>query len=223
MVSENSPGGLPKLICDTRTGPGRGNRKTSARRPGRIGNIVVFSRLAGRSLLGRGREYAILKRAEEEGFLSRESPMKAVEGRPGRVFILRLGQDDVIPKCIEDFAAEKRIRLGQVVFIGGLYQGDLVAGPRRTADPRPDPLVLPVDEACETLAFGVIAPDENGGPRLHMHGALGRAGQTMAGCFQKGVSVWLVGEAVVCEILSAGDARRMVDETAKVRLLEIMN
>jgi predicted DNA-binding protein with PD1-like motif len=38
--------------------------------------------------------------------------MKAVEGSPGRVFILRLGQDDLLPKCIEDFAAEKRVRPG---------------------------------------------------------------------------------------------------------------
>ena len=148
--------------------------------------------------------------------------MKAVEGSLGRIFVLRLEQDDVLPKCIEEFAAEKQIRLAQVVFIGGIYRGNLVAGPRKTAEPRPDPIVLPVDEACETVATGILAPAENGRPALHMHGALGRAGQTMAGCFQKGVSVWLVGEAVICEILSAGDARRMMNKTADVSLLEIM-
>ena len=53
-------------------------------------------------------------------------------------------------------------------------------------------------------------------------GALGRAGQMMAGCFQKGVKVWLVGEAVIQEILCRdGVAQRKVDPIAKLTLLEI--
>jgi predicted DNA-binding protein with PD1-like motif len=150
--------------------------------------------------------------------------MKAIEGKLGRVFILRLDHDDPIPKCIEDFAAEKQIQLGQVVFVGGIYNGSLVAGPRKTDEPRPDPVILPVNEANDAFATGIIAPAENGKPALHIHGALGRSGQTMAGCFQKGVSVWLVGEAVIYEILSSGPAaRRIVDKTAKLTLLEILD
>jgi predicted DNA-binding protein with PD1-like motif len=148
--------------------------------------------------------------------------MKAIEGKLGRVFMLRLDQDDPLPKCIEDFAAEKRINLGHVVFIGGIYQGNLVTGPRKTAEPRPDPIILPVSEASETVATGFIAPLESGKPALHMHGALGRSGQTMTGCFQKGVSVWLVGEAVIYEIMGTGSAaKRMLDKTANLNLLEI--
>ena len=149
--------------------------------------------------------------------------MKAIEARLGRVFVLRLDHDDPIPQCIEAFAAEKQIHLGQVVFVGGIYQGSLVTGPRKTEDPRPDPIVLPVSEASDSVATGIIAPAENGKPALHMHGALGRSGQTITGCFQKGVKVWLVGEAVIYEILSSGPAaRRMVDKTANLTLLEIM-
>jgi predicted DNA-binding protein with PD1-like motif len=147
--------------------------------------------------------------------------MKTMEGKLGRVFVVRLEPDDPIPGCLEDFAAEKKIRFGQVVFIGGIYRGNIVAGPRVTADPEPDPIVLPVSEAHETMAAGLIAPDENGRPVLHMHGALGRAGQTTAGCFQRGLSVWLVGEAVIHEILSEADAARAMDKTAKLTLLEI--
>ncbi len=149
--------------------------------------------------------------------------MKAIEGKLGRVFVLRLEQDDSLPKCIEDFAAEKKITLAQVVFIGGIYQGNLVAGPRKTAEPRPDPIVLPLSEAHESLAAGIIAPAENGRPALHMHAALGRAGQTMAGCFQKGVSVWLVGEAVIYEILSESTAKRVLNKTANLTLFEILD
>jgi uncharacterized protein len=151
--------------------------------------------------------------------------MKAIEGRLGRVFLLRLDHDDPIPKCIEEFAAEQHIQLAQVVFVGGIYNGSLVAGPRKTLDTRPDPIVLPVNEANDAFATGIIAPDENGKPALHIHGALGRAGQTMAGCFQKGVSVWLVGEAVLYEILSSGGlaAKRLVSKTANLTLLEILD
>jgi uncharacterized protein len=148
--------------------------------------------------------------------------MKSIEGVSGRVFVLRLDQDDLLPKCIEDFAAEKQIRLAQVVFIGGIYQGNLVTGPRKTADFQPDPIVLPVSEAHDAFALGIIAPAENGRPVLHIHGALGRSGQTITGCFQSGVSVWLVGEAVIYEILSGSTARRVVDKTAKLTLFEIL-
>jgi uncharacterized protein len=148
--------------------------------------------------------------------------MKAIEGKLGRVFVLRLEHDDPLPKCIEDFAAEKQIRLAQVVFVGGIYKGNMVTGPRISSEPRPDPIVLPVHEAHDAMATGIIAPAENGKPALHMHGALGRAGQTIAGCFQTGVTVWLVGEAVIYEILSDSKVARVVDKTAKLTLFEIL-
>jgi len=128
--------------------------------------------------------------------------MKAIEGKIGRVFMLRLEHDDPLPQCIEEFAAEKKIQLAQVVFHGGIYKGNLVVGPQRTEDPKPVPIVVPINEANETVASGVIAPDEKGNPVLHMHGTLGRSGQTMSGCFQQGVAVWLVGETIIYEILS---------------------
>ncbi len=148
--------------------------------------------------------------------------MKSIECKLGRVFVLRLDHNDPLPKSIEDFAEEKQIQLGQVVFVGGIYEGSVVAGPRKTAEPRPDPIVLPVNEAHDAVAVGIIAPAESGRPSLHMHAALGRAGQTLAGCFQKGVLVWLVGEAVIYEILSSGPvAKRIVSKTAGLSLLEI--
>ena len=135
--------------------------------------------------------------------------------------MLRLEHDDLLPACIEKFAAEKEIRLAQVVFHGGIYKGNLVAGPRETGAPKPVPIVLPVSDANESSAVGVLAPDEDGKPILHMHGSLGRCGQTMAGCFQKGVTVWLVGEAVLYEILSDSVAKRVLDEAADLKLLEM--
>jgi hypothetical protein len=45
----------------------------------------------------------------------------------------------------------------------------------------------------------------------------------MAGCFQKGVSVWLVGEAVIYEILGGSNVRRILSKSAKLTLFEILD
>jgi predicted DNA-binding protein with PD1-like motif len=66
----------------------------------------------------------------------------------------------------------------------------------------------------------VLAPDEDGKPVLHIHAALGRSGQTMTGCLRQGVTIWLVAEAILCEITGA-QVRRVMSEEASFRLLEV--
>jgi predicted DNA-binding protein with PD1-like motif len=66
---------------------------------------------------------------------------------------------------------------------------------------------------------GVLAPDEDGKPILHIHAALGRAGQTMSGCLRHGVTTWLVGEVILYEILGA-DVARIKDEQSGFVVLE---
>lgn len=46
--------------------------------------------------------------------------MKATEGKPGRVFVLRLEDGDIVPDCIKQFAAAKNIKVGHVVLVGGI-------------------------------------------------------------------------------------------------------
>ena len=70
--------------------------------------------------------------------------MKATEGRIGRVFVLRLDDGDVIPDCIERFAAEKKISIGQVVLVGGIGGGRVVVGPEDSEEMPPEPVLLPV-------------------------------------------------------------------------------
>ena len=113
--------------------------------------------------------------------------MKVSEGRIGRVFVIRLEDGDVIPECIEEFAEEKEISVGQVVLVGGIGGGDVVVGPRHSDKMPPDPVLLPVDGAHEVAGVGVLAPDEDGKPVLHIHGALGRSGKTLTGCLRPGV------------------------------------
>lgn len=146
--------------------------------------------------------------------------MKASEGRIGRVFVIRLEHGDVVPECIERFAKEKGILVGQAILVGGTGGGDVIVGPRHSDERPPQPMLLAVDGAHETLGLGVIAPTSDGRPVLHMHAALGRAGKTISGCLQCGVTTWLVGEIVLYEILGV-DAARVKDEPSGFILLNV--
>jgi predicted DNA-binding protein with PD1-like motif len=46
--------------------------------------------------------------------------MKAAEGKIGRVFVFRLEDGDVVPRCIEEFAAQNNISVGHAVIIGAV-------------------------------------------------------------------------------------------------------
>lgn len=146
--------------------------------------------------------------------------MKACEGHIGRVFVVRLEDGDALPACLEQFAAEKSIKVGQVILIGGIGSGQVVVGPRDSAKMPPEPMLLPVDGAHEAVGVGIIAPDKDGKPTLHIHAALGRSGQTMTGCLRHGVSTWLVGEAIIYEIVGA-DCARLPDKESGFNLMEM--
>ena len=148
--------------------------------------------------------------------------MKACEGKPGRVFVLRLEDGDIIPECIEHFAEENGISVGQVILVGGVGNGNIVVGPRNSEERPPEPVLLPVTDAHEVLGVGVIAPGEDGKPVLHIHAALGRSGKTMVGCLRPGVTTWLVGEVIIYEITGA-DVTRVTDEESGFALLDITN
>ena len=145
--------------------------------------------------------------------------MKASEGHIGRVFVIRLDDGDVVPECIERFARENGVSVGHVVLVGGIGGGQIVVGPRHSNERPPDPMLLPVDSAHEVVGVGVLAPGEDGKPILHIHAALGRSGQTMSGCLRSGVTIWLVGEVILYEILGA-KAARVRDRESGLALLE---
>ena len=145
--------------------------------------------------------------------------MKACEGQVGRVFVIRLEDGDVIPECIERFAEENGVSVGQTILVGGIGDGEVVVGPQSSEEMPPQPMLLPIDGAHEVLGVGILAPGEDGKPILHIHGALGRSGQTMTGCLRPGVTTWLVGEVILYEILGV-KATRIRDEESSFNLLE---
>ncbi|MGD0916502.1 MAG: PPC domain-containing DNA-binding protein [Thermodesulfobacteriota bacterium] len=146
--------------------------------------------------------------------------MKASEGRVGRVFVIRLEDGDIIPECIERFAEAKKISVGQVIMIGGVGEGQVVVGPRRSNEIPPEPMLVPVDGAHELMGVGVVAPDRTGKPILHMHASLGRSGKATTGCLRPGVSTWTVVEVIIFEILGTS-AVRDLDEKTHFELLQI--
>jgi predicted DNA-binding protein with PD1-like motif len=146
--------------------------------------------------------------------------MKATEGKVGRVFILRLEDGDAVPASIERFAEKTKISVGQVILLGGIGEGNVVVGPRRSNEMPPEPMLLPVDGAHEVVGVGLIAPDKKGKPKLHIHASLGRSGKTTTGCLRPGVTTWLVGEVIIFEILGT-DAVRLLDKRASFDLLQV--
>ena len=146
--------------------------------------------------------------------------MKASEGHIGRVFVVRLEDGDVLPGCIERFAEEKGISAGHVILVGGIGSGEVVVGPRNSEERPPQPMLLPVDGAHEVAGVGILAPNEDGKPILHIHASLGRSGQTLTGCLRPGVKTWLVGEAIIYEITGT-DMVRKKDEASGFTLLDM--
>jgi predicted DNA-binding protein with PD1-like motif len=135
--------------------------------------------------------------------------MQAAQGSMGRVFVLRLEDGDRIPDCIETFAAEQKIMGGMCVLLGGAGTGKLVAGPENGDATPIVPMLRALSGVHEVAAVGTLFADEEGVPRLHMHGAFGRDDQTLTGCVRQGVHVWKIAECVILEIVDSGMLRRV--------------
>ncbi|MDD5398382.1 MAG: DUF296 domain-containing protein [Dehalococcoidia bacterium] len=144
--------------------------------------------------------------------------MKYSEGKIGRIFVIRLEDGDKLPDCIERFAEENKVLTAQAMLVGGIGSGEVVTGPRRNKELPIDPMLVPVDGVHEVVGLGVLAPDKDGRPALHIHAALGRAGATVTGCLREGVVTWLVGEVILCEILGINMVR-LPDEASGFDLL----
>jgi len=146
--------------------------------------------------------------------------MKHSEGKLGRVFLLRLEDGDKLPDCVEEFCAAQGVKHGQALLVGGIAGGEIVVGPEKTDERPPKPVRLPIEEAHEVLGVGVIAPDADEKPVMHIHASLGRGPAAKTGCLRPGVNTWLVGEVVIYELAEL-KASRKVNADAGFALLEV--
>lgn len=146
--------------------------------------------------------------------------MKFSQARPGRVFVLRLEQGEVVHEVIESFAAEQGIRCAALVMLGAADEGSrMTAGPE-DGDTRPIvPIIHRLAGVHELTGVGTIFPDDEGRPSLHSHVAVGRQGAAATGCIRAGVVVWTILEVVLME-LDGCTARREKDAFSGFELLE---
>lgn len=146
--------------------------------------------------------------------------MKYVEARPGRVFVLRLEQGEVVHEQVERFSKDQGVFRASVIALGGADRSSvLVTGPEH-GDDRPVTIKEETfDNVHEVMGVGTIFPDETGNPILHMHMACGRGDSVRVGCIRNGVLVWLYMEVVIQELVDTTGAR-LPDQDTSFKLLE---
>jgi len=149
--------------------------------------------------------------------------MQFTQAKLGRIFVLRLNDDDRLPDVLESFAAEKNISSALCFFLGGAKENSrVVVGPKNGSTIPPEPMVTLLNGVHEACGVGTIFANEEGKPKLHMHASFGRDENTVTGCVRLGVDVWQIGEVVVIE-LTGSQARRVIDKKTNFEFLEVQS
>ena len=125
--------------------------------------------------------------------------MQYTEGKPGRVFIVRVDHGEDLIATLMQFITENRINVGYIRFIGALQSGRIVTGPEELCLP-PDPHSESFSGGWEVIGMATITPD-NGHPRLHLHASIGRGTQVLTGCLRGEIITYIVIEAVITELI----------------------
>jgi predicted DNA-binding protein with PD1-like motif len=138
----------------------------------------------------------------------------------GRIFVLRLHQNERLHEVIEEFAAQKQINSALCFFLGGAQdKSKVVVGPKDGDVMPPEPMITLLKGVHEGCGVGSIFINEAGVPKLHMHASFGRKDSTITGCVRMGVDVWQIGEVVILE-LTGGSAKRLKNKETGFEFLE---
>ena len=146
--------------------------------------------------------------------------MDYTEANLGRIFVLRLHQNEVLHEEIEKFAVQEKIKSALCFFLGGAEdKSKVVVGPKDGNAMPPQPMITLLRGVHEGCGVGTIFTDETGAPKLHMHASFGRNDNSVTGCVRMGVNVWQIGEVVVLE-LTGGSAKRVKNAKTGFEFLE---
>ncbi len=144
--------------------------------------------------------------------------MNYTQGSLGRVFAARLEDGESLYDVVEEIARRENIKAASVLGIGGMRSGKVVTGPES-----PTGEIVPhyeeFDDARELVGVGTLFMSE-GKPSLHFHAGIGRGESALVGCPRGGMSVFLVLEAIIIELLDV-KAERALDEGSGLKLLKI--
>jgi len=145
--------------------------------------------------------------------------MRYTAGSLGRVFVARLEDGESIYITVEDIARKEGLSSAFVLAIGGMRKGKVVTGPEQPTGP-----IVPhyeeFDDARELVGVGTLFPQDDK-PSLHFHAGIGRRDTALVGCPRAGMSVFLVLEVIIIELLGV-NAERVMDEAAGLRLLQVL-
>ena len=145
--------------------------------------------------------------------------MKYAEAGAGRIFVIRLEDDDIVHEVIEKFARELDIKAAALIVLGGAdLDSKLVVGPEEGRAKPLHPMEHILEDVHEVAGTGTLFPDDQGNPILHMHMACGRKSSTVTGCIRTGVKVWHVMEVILFELIDT-TGRRLVDPETGFKLL----
>lgn len=145
--------------------------------------------------------------------------MRYTTAEPGRIFVLRLEDGEIVHEVIEHFAREQQINAASLIIVGGADDGSrLVVGPAEDRGLPLQPMQQTLHHVHEVTGTGTLFPDADGNPLLHMHLACGRNTNTIVGCIREGVRVWHVMEVVIHE-LAGCTARREIESPLGLKLL----
>lgn len=138
----------------------------------------------------------------------------------GRIFVLRLHQNECLHEVIEEFAGKKQINSALCFFLGGAQdKSKVVVGPKDGDAMPPEPMIALLKGVHEGCGVGSIFVDGKGVPKLHMHASFGRNDNTVTGCVRMGVNVWQIGEVIILE-LTGGSAKRLKNKETGFEFLE---
>ena len=141
--------------------------------------------------------------------------MQYSEGQVGRVFVVRIDDGEDFLVSMRKFIADKGIQSGSVLFLGALMNGRMVTGPEEPVIP-PIPHFVMFEGGWEVFGVGTIYPGE-GGPHIHYHASVGRAGHALTGCLREKATTYLIVEAVIIEFTGLF-GRREFDERTQMNL-----
>ena len=145
--------------------------------------------------------------------------MEYQAGRIGRVIVARGFEGEDVYKEIESLARRENISCGAVLVVGGLRSAKVVVGPKNPTGPI-EPMFTEFNDAREIAGVGTLVCDDEG-PKLHLHGAIGRGDKTIAGCPRGGAKVFCVLEVIILEIEGV-KAGRVVDPELGLKLLRLL-
>jgi predicted DNA-binding protein with PD1-like motif len=144
--------------------------------------------------------------------------MQYTQGSIGRVFVARLDDGESIYDVVHEIAQRESIKAAAVFAVGGMRKGKVVTGPENTTG-KVIPHYEEFDDARELVGVGTVFPHE-GKPSLHFHAGIGRGDSALVGCPRAGMSVYLVLEVIIIEIVGTA-AERAYDEGSGLNLLRI--